>query len=361
MTYLDSIGSYGGPLTVALSQCASLSERGHEVTLLTGWDGKAPISAPGVTIKRHRALRVTRSFFGTISPGLMLRYRQLARSHDVVHLHYSRDLVQVALPRLTPRRTPLVLQAHGMIVRDHRRAVRIIDRIFIRYAYARSVHLTLTEREDLEIAHISGGPQRVESIRNGIRMPTVRARWRQRPKVIFLARLAPRKRAPAFVEMVRILAARGLEADFAIYGPDEGDLPEVKRLIESLPSGLIGYAGAVAPPNVASVYLDSSIYVLPSVNEPFPMSLLEAMSHGLPAVITDQTGISAELEGSAGVVVTDGTPESMAEGVLKHLESEHVWTVCSDAAINTIQQHFSVGAVADTLELAYQAAADRGV
>lgn len=161
--------------------------------------------------------------------------------------------------------------------------------------------------------------------------------------------------------MVRILAQRGLDAEFAIYGPDEGDLPEVRRMIESLPSGLIDYVGPVSPPNVASVYTDSSIYVLPSVNEPFPMSLLEAMSHGLPSVITDQTGISAELEGSAGVVVTDGTPESMAEGVLKLLETERVWAVCSDAAINTVQQYFSVEAVADTLENVYQAATDGGV
>nr|WP_281364735.1 glycosyltransferase family 4 protein [Nocardioides marinus] len=348
-------------MTVALSQCASLSERGHEVTLLMGWDGEAPISAPGISIKRHRAFRVTRSFFGTISPGLLLRYRKLARSHDVVHLHYSRDLVQVALPRLTPGRTPLVLQAHGMIVRDQRRVARLMDRIFVRYAYARAIHLTLTEREELEIANISRGPQLIESIRNGVTMPATRARWRERPRVIFLARLAPRKRAPAFVEMVRILAQRGLDAEFAIYGPDEGDLPEVRRMIESLPSGLIDYVGPVSPPNVASVYTDSSIYVLPSVNEPFPMSLLEAMSHGLPSVITDQTGISAELEGSAGVVVTDGTPESMAEGVLKLLETERVWAVCSDAAINTVQQYFSVEAVADTLENVYQAATDGGV
>ena len=42
------------------------------------------------------------------------------------------------------------------------------------------------------------------------------------------------------------------------------------------------------------------------------MTLIEAMSIGLPCISTDSCGISDDLRRADAVVVTDGTPEKMA-------------------------------------------------
>lgn len=66
--------------------------------------------------------------------------------------------------------------------------------------------------------------------------------------------------------------------------------------------------------NVASIYLNSSIYIMTSKFEGFPMVLLEAKSFGLPIVSFDcPTGPSEIIEDNDGFLVKNGDFESFIE------------------------------------------------
>lgn len=354
LTYVSADGAYGGPVAVARAHCAELAARGHDVTLVAGWDGEAELAIPGVQVALHRVREIgSLGFAGMHSPALVADVRRRARLADVLHLHYARDLVQGPLGLL--RHVPLVTQAHGMVRPDHRVSARVIDGIFVRPTYRRALHLVLTAAEVEDLAVVGRRTLEYRRIRNGVRLPDQRARWRpDDARVVFVARLHERKRPVAFVETAARLLASGHRAWFDLYGADEGAAVEVRAAIDRFGvSDAVRYHGPLRPEAVAAVLADAQVYVLPSRAEPFPMSLLEAMSHGLPAVITDDTGISDELRTYGAAAVTDGSPAAMAEAVAALLGDVARWHTAADTARSTIRDHFSTAAVADTLESAY--------
>ncbi|MBU2075891.1 MAG: glycosyltransferase [Actinobacteria bacterium] len=354
LTYVSRDGSYGGPVAVATSQCRSLVDRGHSVTLFAGWDGAASLHLPGVEVRLHRARKLpSLGFAGLMAPGLWREVRSRASEFDALHLHFARDLVQLPTGIFCRNRTPLILQPHGMVMPDERPAARSLDTLLTCRVLSRAettLALTPTELTGLR----SLGAQNLLSIRNGVALPDSRASWRRPPRILYAARLQERKRPLAFVESAAIVVRKFPEAQFLMVGADEGQARHVHNAIQGF--GLadhVTYLGAVAPSEVAQLMSEAQIYVLPSVREPFPMSVLEALSHGLPTIITDQTGISDELRTRGSARVTDGSPQSIAQEIGALLDPVQ-WSRQAECARTDAREHFSVSAVASGLEEVYR-------
>lgn len=77
----------------------------------------------------------------------------------------------------------------------------------------------------------------------------------------------------------------------------------------------ITFTGAVTPDRVAAYMEDSDLLVMNSAFEGVPMTILEALSHGLPVISTDVGGIGDTVRFGSDALATDGTPESIAEAV----------------------------------------------
>lgn len=89
------------------------------------------------------------------------------------------------------------------------------------------------------------------------------------------------------------------------------------------------------------------VYVLPSVDEPFPMSVLESPSVGTPAVVTEPNGLAAAVrEAGAGRVVADAA--GLAPAVLELLEPGTA-EKASAAACALADDAFSMDAVVEEL------------
>ena len=317
VTYISYDGAFGGPVAVAATQAQQLAAEGHDVEIIAGWDGVAKFEVPGVKISLHRVSRIAPGFSGLIAPGLMRHLR--VNSYDCVHIHLARDLITTPAARMLSRSgQPYVVQAHGMIKPDRRIRARVFDRLAVRDVIARArtvFSLTNTEAAALrEVARTSALP--LVTIPNGIR-------WRSRPagfpskanppQVLFLARLHPRKRVLAFAEMAADMVASGVDATFHVVGPDEGDLSSLLQFISSRSlQGRLVYEGTVEAGKGAQRLSTASVFVLPSVGEVFPMTVLESMSVGTPVVLNSDCGIASELERRDAAVIVDGSPESLA-------------------------------------------------
>ena len=77
----------------------------------------------------------------------------------------------------------------------------------------------------------------------------------------------------------------------------------------------IRFTGAVAPSRVASYMQNADVLVMNSDFEGVPMTILEALSHGLPVISTDVGGIAETVDFGKDAVRTDGTPESIIRAV----------------------------------------------
>nr|WP_301539774.1 glycosyltransferase [Nocardioides sp. zg-DK7169] len=367
MTYVSEDGAYGGPVAVARMQCEQLANLGHEVHLVAGWDGKAKLTIPGVLVHLHRVHKIPGlGFAGYFSAGAFRELRALLPNADAVHFHFARDLVQLPAARYAQRRgAPVFLQAHGMVRPDGRLLAKLLDLVFVRPVYrAAKNHFLLTDREAKDLALVEKSARNASMIRNAVKVPLVHAAWPAigSPRVIYVARLQARKRPLAFVEMAAILRRQGLDVRFDMFGADEGEGHAVRAAIRDRElDDVVRYHGPIGPDEVLAKLGGAQVYVLPSVDEPFPMSLLEAMAVGLPSVITDQTGLSLELAERGSAQVTDGSPEVLSEAVKALLTDPERWAAASVAARADISAHFSCEAVAESLETTYRGGSLRQV
>ncbi len=138
--------------------------------------------------------------------------------------------------------------------------------------------------------------------------------------ILFMSRISWKKGLDILAQAFGILAKGRDDAHLLIVGPDEGGYEKkVKGWLED--EGVqdkATFTGMLKGEEKLSAIAGSDIFVLPSYSENFGMVVVEAMSCGLPVVISDQVGICDDVESAnAGVVVeTDAT---QLAGALKRL------------------------------------------
>jgi glycosyltransferase involved in cell wall biosynthesis len=106
-----------------------------------------------------------------------------------------------------------------------------------------------------------------------------------------------------------------------IAGPDDGDLVNLKKLAIDLKiKNKILFTGPLYGKEKLGAYIDSDIYVLPSIYETFPSTVLESYACGTPSIITNRCGISKMIE-KIGLVI-DYDKNQLKEAILKLLSDE---------------------------------------
>lgn len=89
-------------------------------------------------------------------------------------------------------------------------------------------------------------------------------------------------------------------------------------------------------------------FVLPSKAEGMPGSMVEAMSSGLPVIVTDAGSMKSVVESSAAGFVIDRTSDSIVEAVSSLLDSPKLLAAKADAAREYACANFSNNFVAST-------------
>ncbi|MFF3083685.1 glycosyltransferase [Streptomyces nojiriensis] len=134
----------------------------------------------------------------------------------------------------------------------------------------------------------------------------------------------------------------------------EGELGAVRARIGAL--GLTDrftVPGALSSTEVLTELRRAHVYVLPSVDEPFPMSVLESLSVGVPSVVTHSNGLARDIARAAAGRAVDPGPAGVATAVLDLLDpaANHK---ASRSARKLAAESFSMDAVLDILLPIYE-------
>lgn len=358
VTLFSPDGAYGGPVRVALNQSAALRELGHDVTVSAGVRGyeSIPVEQEGVplALSNARSLVPGVGFAGLTAPGLLRWLWQRRRDFDVVHLHLARDLVLLPLALLVRLLgIPYVVQPHGMLAPKSNALAPILDLLFVRRLLRGAAEVFyLTELERADLTTIAGGAVRLTALSNGVPAYEPVEESGEVPEVLYLARLHERKRPLDFVRAANALLADGIDARFALVGPDEGEGEAVSALIAH--THAITWEGAIASGAGPERMRSASVYVLPSVNEPYPMSVLEAMAVGLPVVITHDCGLADFVTRTDSGIVCDPGAEPIAAAVATLVRDRVGARAAGARGRAAVRKELGMPSISDQLQRSYR-------
>lgn len=367
VTLVTPTGAYGGPVRVATNVITELNRRGLRSVL---WGGCAGFASPQDSVDAAPAALDSAlvppprfGFAATVAPGVLLRIWRNRRDIDCLHIHLARDLVTMPAALLARMlRIPYLAQTHGMIAPKKSIVAQLFDTAFTRPALRNAKTIFyLTGYEKHQLLDVVPALRQLRRLGNGVPLvdgDTRRARaGASEVEFLFLARLHQRKRPLTFVEAAAHLLDEGVEARFAIVGPDGGEEQSVHAAIEK--SGWadrIWLEGPLAPEHTAERMSRSDVYVLPSVDEPYPMSVLEAMAVGLPVVITESCGLADAVWGGKAGHVVDESVAALTDALRRLAEDSRHRSDLGQNAARLVRQRFSMASVGDSLSAAYEAA-----
>lgn len=303
LTFFGSNGEYGGPVRVAMELSDILSKRNIENVIIAGYDkNKSPLKLnDNILLIPVRALSSKyyfSSMWGTkFLPTLICEIKK----SDIVHVHFARDLIPiVASVTAILMRKKTFLQTHGMIREDERFIIKFLDIFLIRkiFRFCEAV-FALQENEQQDLEKVGSPSSKIQILPNGIKRISRKNRIRISTnfKVIFLARLAPVKNVMLFAELARISILNQSRISFEVYGPDEGDLHKLLTYISQNNFGdKLLYKGAISPDRVLDLFSQSDLLVLPSSYDPYPVTILEALSNGCSVLVMPSCGIASLLK-----------------------------------------------------------------
>jgi 1,2-diacylglycerol-3-alpha-glucose alpha-1,2-galactosyltransferase len=147
----------------------------------------------------------------------------------------------------------------------------------------------------------------------------VKLNWSQRPVILGVGQIQPRKGVDEFVAVARAMPA----ADFVwvggfLFGPLSADRDRLQRLIRLAPRNLL-FAGKLERESLYNYYVAADIFLLPSHQETFGLAILEAAIAGLPLVVRDLPSYRS-IFGDAYIAVADDDYQSAITSLLDDRE-----------------------------------------
>lgn len=158
-----------------------------------------------------------------------------------------------------------------------------------------------------------------------------------------------RKGAQFFIDAVNSLAAKRQDIGVAILG---GNGEEVARQLKTGTS-ILGYI--TDQQTIVSVYNAADVFVLPSLQDNLPNTIMEAMACGVPCVGFDIGGIPEMIDHRmTGIIAPPRDTEALANGIAYCLDDENHDRL-SEGCLMKVQKKYSEKAVAKAFTDLYSA------
>ena len=289
---------------VAIQLAGAQRSAGHIVKLLALRGGPLEEEAqqraiPVCVLPAGKAKRMLRT----------LRYL-LSERPDIVHVHNATSLHYAIWARMTGAK--IVVTLHG----DRDTHARLGTALEWRLTSA-AIVVSDAARHTLSLP---GQARALTVIHNGIAaVPGPRQRADRGPRVIgvMVARMDGKKGHETLLRSLSLVREAGADLTMLIAG-DGRVRPAMETLARELALGADRVQFLGRRSDIDDLLANADFFVLPSDIEGLPLSILEAMAHGLPIVASDVGGIPELItHDEHGLLVPPGHAEALANALIK--------------------------------------------
>jgi glycosyltransferase involved in cell wall biosynthesis len=176
---------------------------------------------------------------------------------------------------------------------------------------------------------------------------------KSRVTLTFLGLIGNRKGVFDLLKVFQSLINKGYHVKLIIGGNGE-----IARLIEEIKElGLadnVQYRGWISDKEKDLLLDETDIFVLPSYAEGMPMSILEAMAHGVPVVSTLIGGIpELVLDGETGFLIRPGDLDALYQKIVLLIENENLRKKFGDKGRLLVRAKHRVDVISQTISNIY--------
>ena len=147
-----------------------------------------------------------------------------------------------------------------------------------------------------------------------------------RKRLLFSGRFDKKKNIPLLLAAMPLIIDKYPKIVLDIAGSgSKKKSDELRKIVADLKiQNNVVFHGWVNETRMEELYKETSLLVLPSENENFALAVSEALSSGVPCVVSKYVGTSDTVSRhNAGEIIEELTPQSVAKAVIKVLEGDH--------------------------------------
>ena len=269
---------------------------------------------------------------------------------DIVVFHeaYRVEYLRIS-SELRKRKIPYIIIPHGELTKDAQRkkwlkkktANLLLFNRFIRNAIAIQ-YLSAGERDNTHIG--------VRSFigTNGIPVPTIAKKFfnQHETRFVYIGRLDTYHKGldlllQAVVNCKNILLKNSISLH--IYGPDrKGSYAKLHNLILELNvEDVVKLHPAAIGKDKEEILLSSDVFIQTSRFEGMPMGILEALSYGLPCLVSEGTTLASIIDNEKAGWRCETNAESITDAILQSIDERNQWATKAENARAVAVQCFS--------------------
>jgi glycosyltransferase involved in cell wall biosynthesis len=345
---IPSIASLrGGPSQEVISMVKALINQGIDVEIATTNDnGDDLLDVPLGQLIKYEEVPVW--FFPRFLPPMKEFIVSISLTHwlwknmsnyDLIHTHYLFSYVPTCA---------------GIIARWQKKPyiVETLDHLspwsLTQSRLKKQIYLNLIEKNNLNCANAihCTSHQEAENVKNyGIIAPTItvpiaidklpyfpeakkilREQYfieEQTPIILFMSRIHPKKRPDLLIQSLHKIAKQDQKFHLILAGSGEKKyLNYLQNLAVSLSlNHCVSFTGFVTGDDKNLLLQGSDLFALSSFSENFGIVVAEAMSAGLPVIVTNGVQISSEIATTNSGIVTEGEVNDLSNALLSLLTS----------------------------------------
>jgi glycosyltransferase involved in cell wall biosynthesis len=303
--YPDAIG---GDSSVVYNLEKQLNKNGHKITILTSncdeIKNKKNLIKFGIKDKSENLDKITLKRVLSLMYLFLKSFEILKQEKpDIVHSH-SIDLGFVVSFACNVYKIPIINTCHGVSFNDSQFSIfkRKLELFFLKNGRFNKI---ITVDQNSLRNFKEKGINNAIYVPNGIDLNEFKEKKMlkkdRKLSLIFIGRLEKQKGVNYLIESIKILKNVDLKLTIIGKGSEENKL---KNIVKSY--GLdnkIVFFGNKTNKEVEKELFNSDIFILPSIWEGFPLTILEAWGAKLPVIVTNVGGISAVCKNNENALV----------------------------------------------------------
>jgi len=311
-----------------------------------------------VTIHRVRPCTEYWNVVGRVSSMITPIPKLLRGDYDVIHGHTFLPAVPTRISGLLSG-VPTVFTVHGTaltsgIGRDESALASVKRRIEKHFVLGFDYDTVISVNHE-HVDLLETGHDDVRAIPNGVDLDRFDIGADRTQDVLFLGRLAPKKRVTDLIKAFARVADEFPDSTLRIVGTGPKREELEKQAASAGISERVSFEGRVSDEAVPQYYASAGTFVLPSVWEGHPLTLLEAWAASAPVIASSAEGIEEFVNhDETGYLVSPKSPGKLAEAIRTALEDPNRAKRWGNNGRELVEEQYSWKGVADQTYDRYQ-------